>query len=234
MPNPPKTESGGTIEVASVAMCSFTKHPGLVKPVLLIRLLCPKIVERYPNGQEFDDVEHLEDREGEPFIIRGKGKMPERMRDDELGLFNWKRPRSAGYKADDEDSDARLHPNLKRPKRYVIVSNEEEKPSEPEDDTTGDLDYSPFFKDEATLFQDPREKWEESAQSLMMTKEESIGSNAEEKPPRVIGQLFKEVNENNGFVEHDWYEPSGTDSLWYHYSEDKVEYILRRCRGRPY
>ena len=68
-----KTKSGRTVGVASTAICSFTKQPGLLKPVLLLKLLCLKIVERYPDGLEFDDVEPLEDREGEPFIIRGKG-----------------------------------------------------------------------------------------------------------------------------------------------------------------
>ena len=37
-----KTKSGRTVEVASAAMCSFTKQQGLVKKVLLIRLLLPK------------------------------------------------------------------------------------------------------------------------------------------------------------------------------------------------
>ena len=52
-----KTEDGGTVELASVAMCSFTKQPGLVKPILMLRLLWPKIVERYPDGPEFDAME---------------------------------------------------------------------------------------------------------------------------------------------------------------------------------
>ena len=129
-----KTESGGTVEVATTAICSFAKQPGLVKPVLMLRLLRLKIVERYPDGPEFDSMEPLEDREGEPFIIRGKGQVPEKMRDDEPGPSNQKRSREPDYNEDDEDSDARSHPNLKKPRRYVIVSDEEEEPSEPEDD----------------------------------------------------------------------------------------------------
>lgn len=38
------------------------------------------------------------------------------MRDDELGPPNQKRPRESDYEADDEDSDARLHPNVKKSK----------------------------------------------------------------------------------------------------------------------
>ena len=53
-----------------------------------------------------------------------------------------------------------------------------------------------------------------------MTKEESILFNAEEKPPGAIGQPFKEVNEDDGFVDDDWYEPRVSESLRYHYSED--------------
>ena len=105
-------------------------------------------MERYPDGPEFDNVEPLEDREGEPFIIQGRGEM---MRDDEPGPSNQKHPRKSNYKVDNEDSDGRSHPNIKRPKRYVIVSDEEEEPSEPEDARDGDLDYNPFL-DEKTLF----------------------------------------------------------------------------------
>ena len=80
-------------------------------------------------------MEPLEDREGEPFIIRGKDKMMEKIRDDELGLSNRKRPRESDYKADDKDTHARSHPNLKKPRRSIIMSDEEEEePVEPEDD----------------------------------------------------------------------------------------------------
>lgn len=64
-----KTENGRTVEVASAVMCSVTKQPGFVKLILMLRLLWPRIVERYPDGLEFDDVEPLKDREGELFII---------------------------------------------------------------------------------------------------------------------------------------------------------------------
>ena len=104
-----KIEAGKTVEVASAAMCSFTKQLGVVRPILLLRLLPPKIVERYPDGLEFDYMGPLEDWEGEPFIIRGKSKMPEKMRDNEPGPSNRKRPREPNYDADDKDNDARLH-----------------------------------------------------------------------------------------------------------------------------
>ena len=41
-----KREDIGTIEVVSAAMCSFTQQPKLLKPVLLLRLLQPKIMEK--------------------------------------------------------------------------------------------------------------------------------------------------------------------------------------------
>ena len=223
-----KTESGATVEVASAAICSFAKQPGLLKPVLLLKLLRPKIVERYPDGPEFDSMGPLEDREGEPFIIRGKGQVPEKMRDDEPGPSNRKRPREPDYDADDEDSDARSHPNLKKTRCYVIVSDEEEEPDTPEDDKTKDPDYNPFFKDDDDLFQGPRGKREEAAENPEMTKEESVGSNAEEKPPKPIRQPFKDIHGDDGFVEDDWYEPRGPESLPYHYSEKDVQYILKR------
>ena len=49
-----------------------------------------------------------------------------------------------------------------------------------------------------------------------MTKEESIGSNAKEKPPEAIRQPFKNVNEDECYVEDDWYQPRGSDSLRYY------------------
>ena len=223
-----KTEAGETVEVASVAMCSFTKQPGMVKPILLLRLLRLKIVERYPDGPEFDYIKPLEDREGEPFIIRGEGQVPGKMRDEEPGPSNRKRPREPDYDADDEDSDARSHPNLKKARRYIVVSDEEEEPDTPKDDKTRDPDYNPFFKDDGDLFRDPRRRREETAENPEMTKEESVGSNAEEKPPEPIRQPFKDIHGDDGFVEDDWYEPRGPESLPYHYSEKDVRYILKR------
>ena len=217
-----KTESGETVEVASAAMCSFARHQGLLKPVLMLRLLRPKIIERYPDGPEFDYMRPMEDREGEPFIIRGEGEM---MRDDEPGPSNRKRPREPDYDADDEDSDARSHPNLKKARRYVIVSDEEEEPDTPEDDKTRDPDYNPFFKDDEELFRYPKRKQEEVARDPRVKKEESIGSNEENEP---LKAPFKEVNEDDGFVEDDWYKPRGPDSLPYHYSERDIRHILRR------
>ena len=108
------------------------------------------------------------------------------MRDEEPGLSNRKRPREPDYDADDEDSDARSHPDLRKARRYVIVSDEEEEPDTPEDDKTRDPDYNPFFKDDNDLFRDPRRKWEEAVENQEMTKEKSVGSNAEEKPPEPI------------------------------------------------
>ena len=176
-----KTENGGTVEVANAAICLFTKQLGLGKPVLMLRLLRPKIVERYPDGPEFDYIEPLEDREGEPFIIRGKGQVLEKMRDDEPGPSNRKRPREPDYDADDEDGDTRLHPNLKRPRRYVIVSDEEEELNEPEDNRQRDPDYNPFFDE--PLFGDlKRRTGKEVTRDPRVRKEESTGSNSEEKP----------------------------------------------------
>ena len=67
------------------------------------------------------------------------------MGDDEPGPSNPKWPRELCYQADDDNSNARLHPNLKKPKRYIIVLDEEEERGEPEDDKNWDPDYNPFF-----------------------------------------------------------------------------------------
>ena len=65
-----------------------------------------------------------------------------------------------------------------------------------------------------------------------MKKEQSIASNSVEKLFEDEGYPFKMVNEDvhksNGYVEEGWYEPRGTDSLWDHYSEEDVQYILWR------
>ena len=210
-----KTENGETVEVATAARCPFVQHPGLVKPVLMLRLFRPKIVERYPTSPEFEDLTPLSDHKGEPFIIKEKVQMQEKMRDDEPGPSNRKRQRNNGYEADDEDSDARLHLNLKKTRRYVTVSDEEEEPGTLKHDKTRDPDYNPFFKDDDDLFRYPKKKQEEAARDLRVKKEESAGSNDEEKP---LKGPFQEVNEDEFFVEEDWYDPRGPDSLRYHYS----------------
>ena len=102
--------------------------------MLLLKLLQPRIVERYPTRPEFEDMEALSDHEGEPFIIRGKTEMQEEMRGHKPGPSNWKCPRDIGYEVDNDDSDVKLHPNLKKPKQYVIVSEEEDELGELEDD----------------------------------------------------------------------------------------------------
>ena len=192
----------------------------------MLRLLRLKIVERYPTSVKFEDLTPLSDHEREPFIVREKVQMQEKMRDDEPGPSNRKRPREPDYDADDEDSDARSHPNLKKSKRYAIVSDEEEEPDTPEDDKNQDPDYNPFFKNYDDLIRDRRKRIrKEAARDPRVKEEESIGSNAEDEP---LQAPFKEVNEDDGFVEDDWYEPRGPDSLPYHYSGKDIQYILRR------
>ena len=62
-----------------------------------------------------------------------------------------------------------------------------------------------------------------------MTKEESIGSNAEEKPPEPIRQPFKDIHGDDGFVEDGLVRAErDQDSLPYHYSEKDIQHILRR------
>ena len=113
--------------------------------MLFLKVLQPRIVERYPTGLECDDVEQLEGKEGEPFTIREKGVIvEEKMMENEAGPLDQKHSREAGYKADDEDSDAKSYPNLKKPRRYLIVSETEDEPDEPEDDKIRDFNYNPF------------------------------------------------------------------------------------------
>lgn len=106
------------------------------------------------------------------------------------------------------------------------MSDEEEEPGELEDDKNWDPYYNPFFDE--PLFGDPRKTHKEAAGGPSVKKEESVASNTEEKPFEEIGQPFEEVNEDYGFVEGNWYEPRGTDSLRYHYSEEDVQYILKK------
>ena len=129
------------------------------------------------------------------------------MRDDKPGPSNRKRPKELDYDANDKDSDARSHPNLKKPRRYVIVSDEEEEPSEPEDDRGRDPDYNPFFDE--PLFGDLKKRTcKEAAKDPRVKEEESIGSNNEEKP---LKAPFKQVNEDDGFVEDDWCKLRGPE-----------------------
>ena len=104
------------------------------------------------------------------------------------------------------------------------MSDKEEEPGEPDDDQQWDTDYNPFF--DKPLFRDRKRKTHEGVvRDPRVKKEESTGSNAEEKP---LKAPFKEVNEDDFFVDDDWYDPRGLDSLRYHYSEEDVQYILKR------
>ena len=90
-------------------------------------------------------MEQLEDKEGEPFTIRGKGVIvEEKMMENEAGPLDQKNSREAGYKADDEDSNAKSYPNLKKSRRCLIVSESEDESDEPEDDKNRDFNYNPF------------------------------------------------------------------------------------------
>lgn len=43
-----------------------------------------------------------------------------------------------------------------------------------------------------------------------------------------LKKISEDVNKSDGYMEEDWYEPRGTNSLRYHYSEEDVYYILKR------
>ena len=255
-----KLETGETVEMASAAKCSLSQGPTIMRPVIMLKLLNPRIVHRYPPETTFDDMEPLEDREGEPLAVEEKDALREEwMRDDEPGPSNRKRGREPDYEADDEESDARSHPHVKKSKRYVIVSESEEETEEPEDDKKKDPDYIPrkkddededyddLFKDEGYPFKKLQRAYDEQlrrerenlSRQLTEDKEESIGSNLkkEEEPQEDEGRPFKKINEDwseiPGMVEEGWYEPRGEDSLRYHYNEEQVEYILRRRGEKP-
>lgn len=55
------TETSKTIEIANKAQCSISHFPNLVKPVVFVKLLSLKIVERYPTEPKFEEVKLLED-----------------------------------------------------------------------------------------------------------------------------------------------------------------------------
>lgn len=63
-------------------------------------------------------------------------------------------------------------------------------------------------------------------------RQKSVASNSIEKLLEDEGYLFKKISEDvyelDGYVEEDWYELRGTNSLQYYYSEEDIQYILRR------
>lgn len=82
------------------------------------------------------------------------------MRDNEPGPLKQKRLREVGHEADDEESDARSYPNLKKSRRYVIVLDSESESGELEDDKDKDPNYVPGGgknKDEGYPFQESGE-----------------------------------------------------------------------------
>ena len=109
---------------------------------------------------------------------------------------------------------------LKKPQRYVTILEEEDESGDPEDNKNRDPDYNPFF-DKGTLFQDPRRTHEEATQAPPK-KEENIACNSMQKLLEDKGYPFKKINEDvyksDGYVEENWYEPKGNDSLQYHSS----------------
>ena len=84
----------------------------------------------------------------------------------------------------------------------------------------------------------PRLFWEfkaicaDSRSQGELEKEESIAIASTEKLLEDEGYTFKKISkgvyESDGYVEKEWYEPRGPDSLLYFYSEEDVQYILRR------
>ena len=124
----------------------------------------------------------------------------------------------------------------RKPKRYVIVSKEEEDESgKPEDDQDRNPDHNPFWWEDLVLGapKDPRGSYtrpvnDKRGKHCVQPMEKAL----EEK-----GYPFKKINEDvyesDGYVEEDWYEPRGTYSLHYHYSEDDIQYIFwRRAEKR--
>lgn len=67
----------------------------------------------------------------------------EKMMDKKLGPLDLKRSRKANYNVDDEDSDVRSQPNLKKSRRYIIVLDSESVLGEREDDKDKDPNYVP-------------------------------------------------------------------------------------------
>lgn len=56
-----------------------------------MQFIRPRIIQRYPAEITFDDVEPLEDREGEPLTMTGKGILEEDvMEENDPGPSNWK------------------------------------------------------------------------------------------------------------------------------------------------
>lgn len=62
-------------------------------------------------------------------------------------------------------------------------------------------------------------------------EEESVESTFAEKLMEDKGYAFKKIGKDvyksHRYVEKDWYEPKGTDSIWYHYLGEDIQYILR-------
>ena len=66
-------EISGTMETATMVQCWTSQHLSLVKSVILIELLKPRIVECYLMGQHSITRSFLEDQKGGPFIAEGAG-----------------------------------------------------------------------------------------------------------------------------------------------------------------
>ena len=67
----------------------------------------------------------------------------EEMMDNELGPWNWKKGKEAGYEADYDGSNARLHLNLKKSWQYIIILENKGESSELKDDKVKDCGYAP-------------------------------------------------------------------------------------------
>lgn len=61
-----KLENGEILEVASLADYALIRHSDITRPILMMKLLRPRITHRYPSEEIFEDLEPLETKQGEP------------------------------------------------------------------------------------------------------------------------------------------------------------------------
>lgn len=129
-----------------------------------------------------------------------------KMGDNEPRPSNQKRPREADYETNDEDDNARSHPNLKKLRWYVIVSDSESKSDELEYDKGkhsnyisgrkgstsvgfnpfGDMGY-PFKNLERAHKEQLQRAREEATRHPAKEGAESTGSNS-----RKVGELLED------------------------------------------
>lgn len=127
-----------------MADCTLIKHPDITRPIIMMKLLRPRVAHCHPLGEVFENIEPLDMNRRNPLEMeqgeRQISKESEATEEQAPRPSNRKRKRE-NYDADNEDSDAQSQHQVKKRRTYVIPSESDEKSKKTKDDIGKDPNY---------------------------------------------------------------------------------------------